>query len=233
MPRWNWPKSASRLALGAAIAALAVAWAVESTARRRISGRYQQALHTARQLELQFAEVQTERDRLARIAETERDRSDELAATLATKDEQLQGVISRLSQEETLIEDLQQQLVAMQTQLDGMQGELSASLQTKNTIRKTASRQNPVELERVIVSDGSSESALQGRVVSVHPEWQFVVINLGWDTVNVGDMVSIYHGSQLIGRARVERVQEQISAAGLLPDSVKGEVQVDDLVRVL
>lgn len=233
LPRWTLPKTASRLALGFLVAALMAAWAGESMARRRMSGRYQDALRTARQLELQFADVQIERDRLARVAETERDRSDQLAATLAAKDEQLQSVISRLGQEETLIEDLQQQLVAMQTQLDRMQGELTAGLDAKSKTRKTASRQNPVELERVIVSDASSESLLQGHVVSVHPEWQFVVIDLGWDTVNIGDLVSIYRGSQLIGRARVERVQEQVSAASLLADSVQGQVQIDDVVRVL
>ena len=73
----------------------------------------------------------------------------------------------------------------------------------------------------------------QGRVISVHSEWQFVVTNLGWDAVDVGEVVSIYRQDKLLAKARIERVQERASAATLLPEWLHAEVQVNDVVRVL
>jgi len=97
-----------------------------------------------------------------------------------------------------------------------------------------ASQRRMIELEKVVVTHPASPApGLQGRVLSVNPEWHFVVIDLGWDVVNIGDVVSIYRNDQLLGKARVERVQEQVCAAALLPEWVESQVQVNDVVRVL
>ena len=74
---------------------------------------------------------------------------------------------------------------------------------------------------------------LEGRVVSVYPDWKFVVIDLGWDVVKVGDVVSIYRKDQLLGKARIERVQEQACAATVLPDWNITAIQVNDAARIL
>jgi hypothetical protein len=85
-----------------------------------------------------------------------------------------------------------------------------------------------------VVSRASDpETAFAGRVISFNPQWRFVVMDLGWDAVNIGDVVSIYRREQLLGKARVERVQEAVSAASLLPDSFEAEIEINDVVRLL
>ena len=89
-----------------------------------------------------------------------------------------------------------------------------------------------VELERVLVSsDGASP--LQGRVISVHPEWNFVVIDLGWDAVKIGDTISILRNEAVLAKAKVERVQEGVSAAAVLPEWDADGIEVNDRAQLL
>jgi hypothetical protein len=69
--------------------------------------------------------------------------------------------------------------------------------------------------------------------MSVHPDWKFIIVNLGWDHVNIGDTVSIFRNEALLGKARIERVQQEAAAATLLPEWRQAEVRVDDVVRAL
>ena len=98
--------------------------------------------------------------------------------------------------------------------------------------REPAADSNPVQLERVVVSHADA-SELKGRIVSVHQDWNFVVIDLGWDAVKIGDTVSIFHNEQLLAKARIERVQEAVCAATILPEWNAASVQVNDVARVL
>jgi hypothetical protein len=141
--------------------------------------------------------------------------------------------MDRLTQEERIIQELQEKLLAMQRQFDLLQGELAMTLQERTTSSPTLEG-GMVHLEKVVVTrPASSAPGLQGRIISVNPEWRFVVIDLGWDVVKIGDVISIYRNEQLLGKARVERVQEQVSAATLLPEWTEAEVQINDVVRAL
>ena len=219
----------------AVVAGVAVvsAWLGESWLRHRAQHRYHEAQQARKQLELQLIDVKAERERLASVLTDEQQRVEQLSITLSAKDAQLQQVITRLAEEDQLVEGLQQKLAAMQSQLDRMQGELAVSREPRKP-SASSRRKGAVELERVIVSHPSpAGQGLQGRVVSVHPEWHFIVIDFGWDTVNIGDIISIYRNNELLAKARVERVQEEVSAATLLPETGSVEIQVDDVVRIL
>ena len=202
------------------------------TAHHQLTQRYQAALAAQRQLEQQVSDLWADRERLSTSLQEEQQRGQQLAETLSAKDQELQRTVERLAQEGQTVHQLEEKLTAMQRQFNLLQGELAVTLDDQHA--GAPSDQQAVQLERVIVTQtGASEPAIQGRVVSVHPEWQFVVINLGWDVVKVGDEVSLYRNDQLLGKARVERVQEQVSAVTLLPDWNKAEIQVDDAVRLL
>ena len=121
-------------------------------------------------------------------------------------------------------------LSTTQQQMDQLQGELALALQSHSWAAQEAS--GAVQLERVVVSDAGA-SNLNGRVVSVNKDWHFVVIDLGWDAVRIGDTVSIFRGEQLLAKARVDRVQEGICAATILPEWGTAEVHVNDLVKLL
>lgn len=89
-----------------------------------------------------------------------------------------------------------------------------------------------MQLERIIVGDAKT-AGQQGRVVSVYPQWKFVIVDFGWDAVRIGDTVSIFSDEQLVAKARVERVQEGVSAATILSDWESMEIRVNDIARLL
>ena len=222
-----------RIALIITGVGLAGGWGAEWAAHQTVKHRYEAALQTQRTLELELAEVRAEQQRVAEALAKEEQRSGQLASALLEKDQALQQTMARLAHEERSAQELQDRLLAMQRQFDQAQGELAVALQSR-TAETAGADGGMVQLEKVVVSQPAmADSASQGHVVSVHPEWKFVVIDLGWDAVRIGDVVSIYRDEALLGKARVERVQEKVSAATLLPDWMQTEVRVNDLVRVL
>jgi hypothetical protein len=103
--------------------------------------------------------------------------------------------------------------------------------------RRTAQRL--VELEKVTVSPGGPPAlradrpggaTVSGRVLEVNREWQFVVVDLGWDVLAIGDVLGVYRNGALIAKVGVERVQEQVAAATILPDYREAAVAVEDQV---
>jgi hypothetical protein len=203
----------------------------EHSYRRIIERRYHAAVEDRQQLELQFGEVLATHEQLADDLKNERQHSQELSEALASMRGQLEETGGRLTEQTQNVRELQMRLAAMQQQLDQLQGELAIALQER---QDGATRQGsgPVQLERIVVSDAAS-SGLHGRVVSVHRNWNFVVIDLGWDAVRIGDTISIFRNDQLLAKARIDRVQEGICAATVLPEWETAEIRVNDLVRIL
>lgn len=201
----------------------------EVAVRLHLERQYQQAIKNRQRLELQVAELRAEREQLVTAFKEEQQRVEGLAQELSVKDQELQRTLARLNEEQRTIEGLEQKLGAMQRHMDVMQGELALALQQRTNSSATASQ--AVQLEKVVVNNTPSSSMAQGRVLSVHPEWKFVVVDLGWDVVQIGDVLSIYRHDQLLGKARVERVQEQAAAATVLPDWEQSEITINDTVR--
>ena len=223
------PRIAVLAAAGAAAAGL-IAW--EELARRAAEHRYRAAVEDRRQLEQRVGEVLTTHDQLQGELAREQQRSQGLSDALAAARGQLDEMTARLSDENANVKKLQERLAAMQGQMDQVQGELALALQQRQQPGGGADGQSPVQLERILVS-GDASSGLHGRVLSVYKEWDFVVINLGWDVVRIGDTVSIVRGDQLLAKARVERVQEDLCAATVLPEWKTAVINVNDAVQIL
>lgn len=139
--------------------------------------------------------------------------------------------MAQLSEEARKTQELHARLSAIEQQSDQLQGELALALQQQKS-GGGSEHASPVQLERVVVSN-AEPSALSGRVLSINRDWHFVVIDLGWDAVRIGDTVSIFRGDQLLAKARIERVQEGVCAATVLPEWETIEIRINDLVRVL
>ena len=211
---------------------LIAAAAGEHVYRRIIERRYQRSVDRQRQLELQFGEVLSSHQQLQSQLEHERQRSHELSEALASSRAHLEQAVGRLSQETQGVRELRMRLAALQQQMDQLQGELAIALQEEPPTHGKRPESAPVQLERVVVSPAGTNGP-QGRVLSVHRDWDFVVVDLGWDAVRLGDTISIFHNDHLLAKARVERVQEGVSAATVLPEWKGAEIQVNDLVRAL
>jgi hypothetical protein len=89
----------------------------------------------------------------------------------------------------------------------------------------------PTELEKIKVAVGPSGlREASGTIIQINPEWQFVVVDVGWHALSIGDVLGIYRGDQVIAKAKVERVQEQAAAASILPEYRTVNIAVGDRV---
>ena len=203
----------------------------EHISRRMMERRYQKATEAREQLERHVSGILATHRQLTNDLATERQRNHTLSEAIVAKSAELEQAVGRLTEESRTIRELQQQLRTQEQQMAQLQGELASSLQRAQAAAVIAP-DAAVELERVLVSsDGASP--LQGRVISVHPEWNFVVIDLGWDAVKIGDTVSILRNEELLAKAKVERVQEGVSAAAILPEWDAAGVEVNDRAQLL
>ena len=214
---------------------LAGAAAGEHVARRLIERRYHQSVESRRQLELKFGEVLATHEQLKGALKHERERSEELSGALASMRHELEQSVGRLTEETRKVQALTVRVAAMQQQMDQLQGELSLSLQdhpAATPVSVPPKPSVPIQLQKIVVSDAGA-SGLQGRVLSIHRDWHFVVIDLGWNAVQVGDVASVFRNEQLLAKVRVDRVQEGICAATVLPEWESADIRVNDFVRVL
>ncbi len=81
------------------------------------------------------------------------------------------------------------------------------------------------------ISPEKEGSALEGKVLVVNKEYNFVVINLGSkDGVSLGDMFTLVRGKSSIGDIKVEKLHDSMSAAGFISEDLKNKVREGDKV---
>ena len=221
------------VAVIAVIGGLSAAWVGESLAHRQAERRYQETIKARQQLELEVGELRADREQLAANLTASEQHVIELDQAVAAKEAELKSVVVRLGKEQQAVQELDGKLVAMQYQFDRVQGQLALALEQRSQ-QQASAEPAAVQLDRVVVTPpGGGAPGLEGRILSVNTQWNFIVVNLGWNVVQLGDVVSIYRGEQLVAKAKVERVQEQVAAATLLPEWMRSDIQVNDVVRIL
>ena len=220
----------SILAGGVGIAMAMVA-AGEHVGRRLAERRYHDALQRQRGLELQVGEILATHQQLQDELTHERQRAGEVGQTLASARLRLDETMEQLAEASRAVQELRLQVVQREGQMEQLQGELASALQARQG-SAGGSASSPIRLDRILIGSAEAE-ALQGRVLSVSREWDFVVLDFGWDAVTVGDTVSIFRDDQLLAKARVERVQEKACAATILPEWKRVEIRANDRARVL
>ncbi len=173
----------------------------------------------------------------AKLSAEER-RSQKLAEVLEVKTKEVDQVVRRLEAEANAVELLQGRLAATESQVSQLQAELVLSARGRDELAQRMQAQaggGQTELEKIKVVVGPLDGfgGASGKILQVNPEWQFVVINLGWQALNIGDVLGIYRGDQLVAKVKVERIQEQVAAASILPEYRTAEIAVNDRVAVL
>lgn len=151
--------------------------------------------------------------------------------------------------------DLEKKLSEKEGQLKNIQDELAAaknSLQQK--IKDAEEKGQNVQLDKIVISSQSQPAPevsrvedsenpaqeqqgssvrvpLEGKVLVVNKEYDFIVINLGQkDGINVQDVLGIYHKNKLLGEAKVEEVRDTMSVATPLSVGLAVRIKEDDKV---
>jgi len=85
-----------------------------------------------------------------------------------------------------------------------------------------------MELGKIIVKP---QNGTQGYVLTVDTEADFVICNLGLKQgIKPDDLLSVYRGNNYLGDIKATRVQDEMSAADLVPPLTSKEVQKNDSV---
>ena len=97
------------------------------------------------------------------------------------------------------------------------------------TVKEFAQAPRTIQLEKIVVKPAP---LLTGNVLVVNREFAFVIVDLGRvNNVNLGDVLSVYRGGEFVGKVQVEKVEEKISAATVLPEWQTIEFRENDEVK--
>ncbi len=156
-----------------------------------------------------------------------------------------------LAEQQKLRKDLESKFDLAQEELRKAIVKLESLDSEKETleskVKELEAKTQEVELGKIIVSPEAGESGvkhyempavsakaarepqvlgLQGKVLVVNKEYNFVVINLGAkDGVDIGDEFSVFDDSALIGDIKVEKVHDSMAAAGFLSADIKDKIR--------
>ena len=90
------------------------------------------------------------------------------------------------------------------------------------------SAENKVELDKIVVNKADS---VKGRVLSVDKETEFIIFDMGAKSgIKQGDVLSVLRGADYLGDIKVSRVQDEMSAADLIPPFSSRMVRKNDTV---
>ena len=135
---------------------------------------------------------------------------------------------------QNLIKELEQSKAKAEAEIEQMKNDLKAytarspEAQVNAEAIPPSKRTGKVELDKIVVNPNDGT---RGRVVSVDKQAEFIICNLGLKQgIKSGDVLSVYRGEEYLGDVRVSRVQEELSAADLIPPFSSRKVRKNDIV---
>jgi len=222
---------------------------------RTTQSKYDESKKNAAELQLKLQELKTQINSLTSDMEQEK-------ASRQDAEAKLEQSRADLEQQKTLRSDLEDKLNQTQdegkkikTQVKDLEQQ-KADLEVK--LKEFEAAKN-VELGKVVVnpdqaiqdrrakakadknksasaakdkSEVARRGTLEGKVLVVNKEFNFIVLNLGnKDKVAVGDEFGVYHNGAFVGNVKVEKVHESMSAAGFGDDFKNKFFENDKVVQ--
>ena len=156
----------------------------------------------------------------------------------------LDDSVSKLSQYQQLLkaaEDKGKELEArlatlaetnksMESKIDELKAGLSsaAGQNTPEVSPPGSSNGEKVELDKIVVSP---QNGIQGHILSIDPDAEFVIFNLGMkEGIKPDDLLSVFQGDKYLGDIKATRVQDELSAADIIPPLSISEIHKNDTV---
>jgi hypothetical protein len=161
------------------------------------------------------------------IDDTERryKQATELYKLQQDKTNELQKTVKEL---EAAKQDLEQKLQGLKADLKPYNQRTTDEQVTSDHIAIDPPGESKVELDKIVVNPNDGT---RGRVLSVDKDAEFLVCSLGQKQgIKSGDVLSVFRGEEYLGDVRVSRVQEQLSAADLIPPFSSRKVRKNDIV---
>jgi len=189
------------------------------------------------ELQVRVDEAMQEALVLAGQIEEEKRIKDEALAQMEAAVGQMEGLENQVKLERKEKQRLAVTLKNAENKNEKLESDLGQLKLAKKSLEKKlkdALKRRGVKLDKIVVSPKEKAGAPQGRVLVVNREFDFVVVNLGEsDGLEVGTALEILSDGQVIGKAEVEKIYGNMSAAVILPETQKQSLKEGDLVRPL
>jgi len=95
-------------------------------------------------------------------------------------------------------------------------------------------KERSIDLDKIVLSpEGTQPSAelLKGRILVVNKDYSFIVTDLGEKQgIKKGTALEIRNGTELLGRAEVDKIYDTMSSASLLPGTDINKIKKGNLV---
>ena len=165
----------------------------------------------SRSLSRAWQEAQTREAWMARALRAATQRVIAHETLWAQQTQELSDVTSRLDAQQKEASQLRGRISAQSQQLGLLQTELLLARKSQEPSGTTVAELPIVTVRRAREADAT------GRVLQVNPEWNFVVIDQGWEAVRLGDRMAITRDAAVVAVAEVERLSDRACAARVLP----------------
>lgn len=179
---------------------------------------------------------QNEIDRLAKELGQVSSRAQEVTAQLTALQEDKNSAQSRISELQTENEALEARVSELFARPTVELEKVVVSSASNETSKLSFNNElfNPVSSRNALSDASSISSSGAGEIIVVNREYEFVVMNLGKNHgLSIGQEFQILRGNEILGRVKVEKVYDELSAATILPDSLQGKIREGDGVKAL
>ena len=199
----------------------------------------------------EFAQTQ---EKLVKAVEAQ----ETLNRSLEDRNSEVSRLTKDLDQAQAQQKEVAARLSSLQTERDAVKQQLAELEQAKGELETKVMElsQGPtVELDKVLVTGGGDQAARgasaldlgaasaavvptnaasSGQVMVVNREYDFIVMNLGKNHgLSIGQELQVVRGNEVLGKVKVEKVYDELSAAAILPESKKESIREGDTVRTL
>ncbi len=173
-------------------------------------------------VETKLTETTQVKERIEKELDSGKEKICLLEKQLDEKNQQMQLALDRIEVETIARTNAEKRLMLVMKRRDVPEGRLD----NFNSVSQ------PIELERIVIKQVSD--ALVGKVIKVDKKYAFVVLDLGnRDNLKVVDILSVYRGDRFIGKVRVERLEDDRSAASILPEWQNVQFREGDRVKLV
>jgi hypothetical protein len=201
--------------------------------RKKLSLEVEELKLIKNDLEIKASGLEAKAKMLTENYEEEKSKSEIIKSQFAEQEEELKDAKFQLRSIGDGKKELQEMLDEEKKKYSQLRSRIDKLIEVKEIleekVREIINKQG-IELERIVVK---AEGELEGKVVVVNREYNFIVVDLGYkDDIELGDILAVFRGGKYIGEAQVEKIYDSMSAATIVKESKPGSIMIDDNVVV-
>lgn len=213
-----------------------------------LTARLQETERTKAKIEANLAHTRNELAQSAAELAQALDAQVKLSKAVENREVEIGRLTSDLTQARDDMKQLSGQLAQLQAERDTAKQQLvdaeEAKGELESKVMELSNERPTVELEKILVSGdhvrggqtifAGGKVSTDGQVVVVNREYDFIVMNLGRNHgLAIGQEFQVFRNDEVMGRVKVEKVYDELSAAAIVQETQPDTIREGDLVRAL